>query len=119
MQGRSFVSMLEGKKPTDWRQAQFYSYWGAPSHYGIRTGRYTYLKIAGHPPELFDRQIDPTQSLNVAEEPESKPILDRLEKELQRQIKEVDISASQLPSSSGDVKKKRKPKRREQGPASN
>ena len=119
MQGRSFVSMLEGKKPTDWRQAQFYSYWGAPSHYGIRTGRYTYLKIAGHPPELFDRQIDPTQSLNVAEEPESKPILDRLEKELQRQIKEVDISASQLPSSSGDVKKKRKPKHREQGPASN
>ena len=119
MQGRSFVSMLEGKKPTDWRHAQFYAYWGAPNHYGIRTGRYTYLKIAGHPPELFDRQIDPTQSLNVAGEPESKPILERLEKELQKQIREVDISASQLPASSGDVKKKRKPKSREPGSASN
>ena len=93
--------MLEGKSQLIGAMPSFYAYWGAPNHYGIRTGRYTYLKITGHPPELFDRQIDPTQSLSVAREPESKPILERLEKELQRQIKEVDISASQLPASSG------------------
>ena len=119
MQGRSLVPLLEGKKPTGWRQAQFYSYWGAPNHYGIRTGRYTYLKLAGHPPELFDRQLDPSQSLNVAAEPENKPVLERLEKELKKQIREVDISASELPSKSNDEKKKRKPTRRQKGPVSN
>ena len=36
-------------------------------------------------------------------------ILERLEKELQRQIKEVDISASQLPASSGRRKRKGSP----------
>ena len=113
MQGRSLVPLLKGKTPTDWRQSQFYSYWGAPNHYGIRTGRYTYLKLAGHPPELFDRQLDPTQSRNVAGEPDNKPVLERLEKELQRQIKEVDISVSELPKNARDEKPKRKPKRKE------
>jgi arylsulfatase A-like enzyme len=113
MQGHSLVPLLEGKTPVGWRRSQFYSYWGAPNHYGIRTGRYTYLKLAGHPPELFDRQLDPSQSLNVAGEPENKPVLERLEKELQKQIKAVDISASELPTKVSDGKKKRKPKPRE------
>ena len=112
MQGQSLVPLLEGKKPAGWRKSQFYSYWGAPNHYGIRTGRYTYLKLAGHPPELFDRQLDPTQSRNVAGEPDNKPVLERLENELQRQIKAVDISASELPNNARDEKPKRKPKRK-------
>ena len=70
------------------------------------------MKLAGHPPELFDRQLDPTQSLNVAGEPDNKPVLERLEKELQRQIKEVDISASELPTNARDEKPKGKPKRK-------
>ncbi|HAW98529.1 MAG TPA: sulfatase [Opitutae bacterium] len=113
MQGRSLLPLLKGKTPADWRKSQFYSYWGAPNHYGIRTERYTYLKLAGHPPELFDRQLDPTQSLNVAGEADNKPILERLEKELTRQIREVDISDSELPASTRDEKKRRKPKRKE------
>ena len=107
MQGRSLVPLLEGKKTVGWRQSQFYSYWGAPNHYGIRTGRYTYLKLAGHPPELFDRQLDPTQSFNVAGEPESKKVLEHLEKELQRQIYEVDISSYELPTLILDDKKRK------------
>jgi arylsulfatase A-like enzyme len=107
------VPLLKEKTPPGWRSSQFYSYWGAPNHYGIRTGRYTYLKLAGHPPELFDRQLDPSQSLNVAGEPENKPVLERLEKELKKQIKEVDASASELPTKVSDGKKKRKPKPRE------
>ena len=113
MQGRSLVPLLGGNKPADWRQSQFYSYWGAPNHYGIRTGRYTYLKLAGHPPELFDRQLDPSQSLNVAGEPENKSVLEHLEKELHRQIKVVDIRASELPKNARDEKPKRKPKLKE------
>ena len=68
----------------------------------------TYLKIAGHPPELFDRQIDPTQ-LSTLPGTGEQNYSRALEKELQRQIKEVDISASQLPASSGDVKRKGSP----------
>ena len=113
MQGRSLLPLLKGKTPADWRKSQFYSYWGAPNHYGIRTERYTYLKLAGHPPELFDRRLDPTQILNVAGEPANKPILERLEKELTRQIREVDISDSELPASTRDGKKRRKPKRKQ------
>jgi hypothetical protein len=69
--------------------------------------------LAGHPPELFDRQLDPSQSLNVAGEPENKPVLERLEKELKKQIKEVDISANELKTKVSDGKRKRKHKSRE------
>lgn len=97
MQGRSMVSLLQGKSPTDWRQSQFYSYWGAPNHYGIRTKRYTYLKLEGHPAELFDRETDPDQVHNVAANTENKAVVKRLEKELLKQIREVDISQNNLP----------------------
>ena len=64
MQGRSFVPMLKGKSPEDQRKAQLYTYWGgAPNHYGIRTNRYTYVKVDGSDRvELFDRQTDPSKT---------------------------------------------------------
>jgi len=111
MQGRSMVPLLKGKVPGDWRQAQFYTYWGAPNHYGIRTERYTYLKLAGHPAELFDRQIDPNEIHNVADNTENKPVVARLEMELQKQIREVDIKQNELPMSSKDKEKKKKPRK--------
>ena len=60
MQGNSLVPMLNGKPaPKNWRKSQFYNYWQAPFHYGIRTERFTYVKIKDHAPELFDNKIDP------------------------------------------------------------
>jgi arylsulfatase A-like enzyme len=42
MQGRSMVPLLRGEAVPDWRESQFYAYWGTPPyHYGIRTDRYT------------------------------------------------------------------------------
>ncbi len=108
MQGCSMVPLLKGKVPSDWRQSQFYTYWGSPNHYGITTERYTYIKLAGHPAELFDRQKDPEQVHNVAADTENKPIVEQLEAELQKQIREVDIKQDELPSSSTDKEKKRK-----------
>ena len=108
MQGCSMVPLLKGKVPSDWRQSQFYTYWGSPNHYGITTERYTYIKLAGHPAELFDRQKDPEQVHNVATDTENKPIVEQLEAELQKQIREVDIKQDELPSSSTDKEKKRK-----------
>ena len=46
MQGRSFVPVLKGNTPDDWRQAHYYHYYEHPSehnvmrHYGITTKRY-------------------------------------------------------------------------------
>ena len=97
MQGRSMVPLLKGKVPSDWRQSQFYTYWGSPNHYGITTERYTYIKLAGHPAELFDRETDPDQVHNFAANTENKAVVKRLEKELQKQIMEVDISQNNLP----------------------
>ncbi|MFP6886051.1 MAG: sulfatase/phosphatase domain-containing protein, partial [Opitutales bacterium] len=93
----------------DWRKSQFYTYWGAPNHYGIRTDRYTFLKIAGHPDELFDRRTDPDQLHDVAGNTENKLVVARLEKELQAMIKAVDIAPDELP---GDKDKDKHPKRK-------
>ena len=97
MQGRSMVPLLKGKTPGDWRKAQFYTYCGAPNHYGLRTDRYTYVKVAGQPVELYDRKTDPEQRHNVAGRPGYQEDIEQLEKELQRQIEEVDIADGDLP----------------------
>ncbi|MBT7853805.1 MAG: sulfatase [Opitutae bacterium] len=107
MQGRSMAPLLNGKAVRDWRKSQFYTYWGAPNHYGIRTDRHTYLKIAGHPDELFDRKVDPDQLHNVAANTENKAVIARLEKELKKQVRDVDIAANELP---GKFKPKPKPR---------
>ena len=100
MQGRSMKPLLQGHSPDGWRQSQFYTYWGAPDHYGIRTDRYTYLKLKKHPPELFDRKNDPHQLHNVANNPEHKSLLMKLEQELQRRVSEVQIKPQDLPGGS-------------------
>ncbi len=97
MQGRSMAPLLEGKTLKDWRKSQFYTYWGAPNHYGIRTDRYTYIRIAGQPDELFDRRSDPGQLHNVADKTSNRAVIERLGKELKKQIREVDIDTDKLP----------------------
>jgi arylsulfatase A-like enzyme len=97
MQGKSMKSLLNAEATEDGRKSQFYTYWGAPPHYGIRTERYTYLHLKDRPAELFDRQADPEQLHNVARDPANKGLITRLEEELQRQIQEVDIPPEDLP----------------------
>jgi arylsulfatase A-like enzyme len=97
MQGRSIVPLLSGAVPSDWRTSQFYAYWGAPNHYGVRDKRFTYVKVADHPPELFDRKKDPLQRKNFAGEPEYAPVIKTLEAELNKQIRAIGIDAASLP----------------------
>jgi arylsulfatase A-like enzyme len=98
MQGRSFAGMLAGEQqPRNWRKSSLYSYWSiGPKHYGIRTDRYTYLKIDDHI-ELFDRQQDPNQIKNMAPNPEYKLTLQELEQELKKQIKETNFAQKDWP----------------------
>jgi arylsulfatase A-like enzyme len=106
MQGRSMAPFLRGENVTNWRQAQFYSYWSAPPHYGIRTNRYTYLKFQGGT-ELFDRKTDPQQLNNIADSPENRELLARLGKDLQAQIDAVGITEEALPGRPEKKKKKK------------
>ena len=57
------------------------------------------------------RQIDPNEIHNVADNTENKPVIERLEKELQKQIRDVDISQDELPASSRDKEKKKRPRK--------
>ena len=98
IQGVSFASMLAGKKePKNWRKSSLYSYWSiGPRHYGIRTNRYTYLKIDEHI-ELFDRLKDPEQLDDLSNKPEYDSVLPELERELQKQIKETAFAQADWP----------------------
>ncbi len=97
MQGRSMKPLLTGEQVEDWRESQFYTYWGAPPHYGIRTKQYTFLKVNGRQTELFDRLADPEQRHNVAADPDNASVIKKLQLELNRQRTAVGIESDQLP----------------------
>lgn len=106
MQGQSMVPILKGSKtPKNWRKAQFYNYWRAPFHYGIRTKRFTYVKVKDHDAELFDNKLDPNQCNNVASDSKYKKTIARLEAELQNQIKVIGIKSEELPGASEPKRK--------------
>jgi hypothetical protein len=105
MDGKSYVSILKGKTPADWRKSMYYRYWmhldsshNVTAHYGVRTDRYTlifyYGKALGMTGaknedtvpewELFDRQKDPRQLRNVYNEPAYQQVVSDLKTELER-----------------------------------
>ena len=103
------VPILKGQAaPENWRTAQFYNYWSGPQHYGIRTDRYTYLKIENRSAELFDRKSDPEQIRNVADDPAYQSAITMLETELQQQIDAIEIRKEDLP---GNRRQKKRGKR--------
>ena len=75
MQGRSFLPLLAGETPPDWRKSFYYHYYEYPEphhvrpHYGIVTDRYKLVHFYhGETPdywELFDRQSDPQEMQSV------------------------------------------------------
>ncbi|MDF7824527.1 sulfatase-like hydrolase/transferase [Pontiellaceae bacterium B12227] len=93
VQGRSFLPILKGKTPTDWRSAVYYHYYEYPRphqvepHRGLRTERYTfadYYRVGEQ--ELFDNQTDPQQLHNVAADPQYAGVV----RELQAQLKSME-----------------------------
>jgi arylsulfatase A-like enzyme len=73
MQGRSFVPLLRGKPPADWRTAFYYHYYeGAerehhvPRHEGVTTGdaKLIHFYTLGEW-QLFDLKADPAEQTNV------------------------------------------------------
>jgi len=115
-QGRSFLPMLRGETPSDWRQELYYRYWmngadhNVAAHYGIRTPDYKLIyyyydglglpgtdrvpvespALAGRAPEweLFDLKKDPREMNNVCDDPAYAQVRQELTDELHRLQKE-------------------------------
>jgi arylsulfatase A-like enzyme len=96
MQGRSFLPLLRGERPADWRTSMYYRYYHYPQdhrvqpHYGVRTERYKLIffnKINQW--ELFDLQKDPHELKNVYADPAYAETVKTLKAEMYRLKKEL------------------------------
>ncbi len=101
MQGRSFIPLLEGRRPGDWRQSMYYRYYFShfktEPHFGVRTPTHKliYFDRLGQW-ELFDLTRDPVELKNVYADAayqgvvrELKAELGRLQKDLRDDPKDV------------------------------
>jgi arylsulfatase A-like enzyme len=110
MQGRSFVSLLKGERPADWRTSWYYRYYHDPgdhntrAHYGVRTETHKLIyfwKIDQW--ECYDLVHDPDELRNIYNDPAQAALVADLKKELYRLKKEVqdnDEFAYQQPTTS-------------------
>jgi arylsulfatase A-like enzyme len=95
MQGRSMVSVLKGKTPSNWRIEHYYHYYEYPGshmvkrHYGISTEQYKlihyYYDIDEW--ELYDLKADPQELKNVYNDPEYMSVKKDLHKRLESLMK--------------------------------
>jgi len=90
LHGRSFVPVLKGEAPADWRQSIYYHWFSTgghmvPIHYGVRTPRHTLAYFtATNEWELFDLETDPLQMRSVYADPAYAPTVTSLKTELTR-----------------------------------
>ena len=78
LQGKSFVPLL--KQPSrDWKKFAFSRYHGGES---VTDGRYTYSEWSDGARMLYDHRKDAAENVNISENPEYKPVVERLRKEL-------------------------------------
>jgi arylsulfatase A-like enzyme len=106
MQGRSFLPLLEGRTPKDWRTAMYYRYYhpghhNVAAHYGVRDSRYKLIYFNKLDQwELYDLRKDPREMRNVYRDPAYAKIVEKLKKELYRlkkELKDDDQFANELP----------------------
>jgi len=102
MQGRSFVPLLKGRAPADWRKSFYYHYYEYPAphhvrpHYGVVTDRYKLVHF--YVPdvdywELYDREQDPLEMRSVFGRPEYARVTEDLKKEITRLRTELKFPA--------------------------
>ena len=104
MQGRSFVPILEGKTPADWRKSFYYHYYEYPSvhmvkkHEGVYDGRFKLIHFYDdiNHKELIDLQTDPHELKNVYTNSQYAAEVKRLEAELERLRTELKVPPLQV-----------------------
>jgi len=99
MQGRSLVSVLEGKTPADWRKSFYYHYYEYPAvhmvkkHEGVYDGRFKLIHFYDDIDhwELIDLQSDPNELKNVYSDNKYAADIERLAAELERLKAELKV----------------------------
>src|SRR5436190_2250999 len=96
IQGRSFLPLLQGKSPRNWRSSMYYRYYHYPGdhqvqqHYGVRTERYKLIFFHRlNQWELYDLAKDPQELNNVYSNPAYQKEVRELKVELERLRKEL------------------------------
>src|SRR5262245_50687886 len=120
MQGRSFLPLLKGERPTDWRTSMYYRYYHYPMHhrvqphYGVRTERHKLIYFNKLDQwELYDLQKDPHELHNVYAEPAYAGVVTSLKAEMNRlktELKDENQFEKELPKDDVDAPKPRKSK---------
>ncbi|MFH5886423.1 sulfatase-like hydrolase/transferase [Halalkalibaculum sp. DA3122] len=94
MQGRSFLPLLRGNQPSDWRNSMYYRYYfshfDTEPHYGVRTYDHKliyYNRIDQW--ELYDIKEDPKEMKNLYGDPDYNQVTGQLKTELTRLQKEL------------------------------
>ena len=91
MHGRSFLPLLSGATPADWRRSLYYHYFEYPEphrvapHYGVRTERWKLIHYYDRGEgELFDLEQDPLELHSLYGRPEVAEVQRELEAEIRR-----------------------------------
>ena len=91
VQGRSFVPLLSGSTPGDWRRSMYYRYYEYPDphdvrpHFGVRTERHKLIRFPDVDAwELFDLVSDPHELHSVHDDPAYAEVRASLEQEIVR-----------------------------------
>lgn len=98
IQGESFLPILKGKSPEDWREAIYYHFYEYPAehavkrHYGVRDNRYKLMHFYNDIDtwELYDLQEDPHEMNNIYGKPGTEEITKRMLEQLKQQQEKYD-----------------------------
>lgn len=90
IQGESYLPLLKGEKPTNWRKSLYYHFYEYPAehsvkrHYGIRTERYKLIHFYNDIDkwELYDLKNDPKEMNNIYNQKGMEDTIIFLKKEL-------------------------------------
>lgn len=97
MQGRSFLPLLRGERPKEWRTSFYYRYYDYPGahrvqpHYGVRTTGHKLIYFNRIDQwELYDLRKDPAEMHNVVADSNYAPVVQELKAQLGRLRTELD-----------------------------
>ncbi len=97
MQGKSFLSVLKGEVPKDWRKYVYYHYYASggehnvAKHVGVRSKDYKLIYFYENDEwELYDLKKDSLELHNVYDNPDYEPVRDTMVRELWKQMRKYD-----------------------------
>lgn len=102
LQGRSFLPLLRGERPADWRTDAYYHFHGTstiPEHFGIRTKEHKLLHFPNYGSggywEQFDLAEDPEELRNIYGNPLKREMTDQLREVLDRRRERVGLGPAE------------------------